>query len=101
MLQFHTETLSAKLSIHEDRHGTVLGGGGGEHRTHTNCKNTERNQCNDAVYLNLCAFLKTNVSADSLKKLRKISISKKLQSKTQISYMANRMTYRKLLKPVL
>jgi hypothetical protein len=32
MLQFHTEILSAKLSIHEDRHGKLLGGG--EQRTH-------------------------------------------------------------------
>jgi hypothetical protein len=28
MLQFHTKILSAKLSIHEDRHGKLLGGGG-------------------------------------------------------------------------
>ena len=61
----------------------------------------EENQCNAAVYLNLCDFLKTNLSADSLKKWRKISISKKFQNKTQTSYTTNRVICRKLFKPVL
>jgi len=78
-----------------------LGVGGRAQNTHAHCKNTGRNQCYAAVYLNLCDFLKTNLSADSLKKWRKISISKKFQNKTQTSYTKNRMTHRKLFKPVL
>jgi len=75
MSQFHTVILSAKLSIHEDRHGKLLGGGGEEHRTHMLTVNIlEENQCNAAVYLNVCDLLKTNLSADSLKKWRKIYI---------------------------
>lgn len=58
MLQFHTVILSAKLSTHEERHGKLLGGGGGRaQNTYAHCKNTETNQYNTAVYLNLCDFL--------------------------------------------
>jgi hypothetical protein len=85
--------------------GTVnyLGVGGRAQNTCAHCKKkkTGRNQYNAAVYLNLCDFLKTNLIADSLKKWRKISNSKKFQNKTQTSYTTNSMTCRKLFKPVL
>jgi hypothetical protein len=78
-----------------------LGVGGRAQNTYAHCKNTGRNQCNAAVYLNLCDFLKANLSADNLKKLWKTSISKKFQNKTQTSYTTNGMSCRKLFKPVL
>jgi len=78
-----------------------LGWGGRAQNTYAHCKNTGRNQCNAAVYLNMCDFFKTSLSADSLKKWRKISISKEFQNKTQTSYTTNGMTSRKLFKPVL
>lgn len=84
MLQFHAVILPAKLSTYEDRHGKLLGDGGRAQNTYAHCKNTRRNQCNAAVYLNLCDFLKTNLSTDGLKKWNKISIYKKSQIKHKL-----------------